>query len=132
MCVCDVCMYGGSIHTQCRKTTISQTCFDILTTVYSCSLFLAVMPCILLFIIKNMILIKDSQASLIYQRDSQHQNGFKKNPRILFLVSVFISSQPVFLSSLWTPSVARPSASEYLHILLPPSIFQVLYISADA
>lgn len=75
MCVCDVCMYGGSIHTQCRKTTISQICFDLLMIVYSCSLFLAIMLCILLFITKNMILKKNSQASLIYQRDSQHQNG---------------------------------------------------------
>lgn len=56
----------------------------------------------------------------------------KKNPRILFLVSVFISSKPIFLSNLCITSVAWPSASEYLHILLPPSIFQVLYISADA
>lgn len=102
MCVCVMCVcMGGSIHTQCRKTTISQTCFDILTTVYSCSLFLAVMPCILLFIIKNMILIKDSQASLIYQRDSQHQNGFKKKspdfvPSLSFyLQSASVSEQPL-------------------------------------
>lgn len=121
-------MYGGPIHTPIVGSQLyHKFAFDILMTISSCSLFLALMLCILLFIIKNMILKKDSPASLIYQRDSWHQNGMTLVPSLRF-----ISSHPVYLSRLCTPSVALPSASEYLHILVPPSIFQVLCISANA
>lgn len=69
--MCDVCMYGGGLYTPIVGSQLyHKFAFDILMTISSCSLFLALMLCILLFIIKNMILKKDSPASLIYQRDS--------------------------------------------------------------